>query len=375
MKIAIISHLKHPVRPPFAGGLEMFTHALVRGLASRGHDVTCFATADSDPSLPIRGVCQLGTVALGDEQDCSSAERAEWVERFENEVYDRLMDSVEWEEFDVIHNNSLHPRPLQHVSQLGTPMITTLHTPPLTRMTEVLEDDWETAAIHFVNVSRANAQLWSESITNQTVIHNGVDTSRWSLNLRPRRQAVWFGRITPEKGTHLAVAAAKQAKLPLVIVGPKYDLPYFDNEIAPQLSEDVRYLGHTDHERLSQIVRSSAVTILTPCWDEPFGLVAAESLACGTPVAAFARGGLKEIVTERTGRLCEPNDVASLAAGIRECLDLNRRDCRSRATTSFGIDANISSYEKLYTEVTNHTEIPETLVSGWDVDGLAEVVV
>ena len=375
MKIAIISHLKYPICPPFAGGLEMFTYALVRGLVNRGHDVTCFASADSDPNLPIHAVCERGTVAWGQEHNFATNERDRQVERFEDGMYDRLMSNVNWDNFDVIHNNSLHPSPLRWGGQLDTPMITTLHTPPLPRMCQVLAEDWETTEFRFVNVSRANATPWSEYLTDQTIIHNGVDTKQWGFNYRPRRQAVWFGRITPEKGTHLAIAAAQKAKLPLVLVGPKYDVEYFDTQIAPLLCDDIRYLGHADHTRLATIVQDSAVTVLTPCWDEPFGLVAAESLSCGTPVAAFARGGLTEIVNEETGRLCEPDNVSDLARGMRECLELDRRVCRDHVVSQFGIEANLTAYEELYSKVAGRTELPQPAIVEPYVDDLAEVAI
>jgi glycosyltransferase involved in cell wall biosynthesis len=160
--------------------------------------------------------------------------------------------------------------------------------------------------------------------------------------------AIWFGRVVPEKAPHLAIRAAREAGMSIDLAGPSLDKGYFDAEIAPLLDDRTRYLGHLRHEQLMRAVGRACVSVVTPNWDEPYGLVAAESLACGTPVAAFARGGVPEILDERSGRLAAPGDVVGLGQAMIEAAQLSRGDARDRAVTSCSLERMVDDYELLY---------------------------
>ena len=140
------------------------------------------------------------------------------------------------------------------------------------------------------------------AFAQQKVIHNGVDCEFWNHCGGPRRRrAVWFGRVHPDKGTHLAIDAAHRAGLPIDVVGPASDQAYYSKFVAPRLKADDVYHGLRSHKEICRIVGSASVALATPCWDEPFGLVVAEALACGTPVAGFARGALPELLPSPVG--------------------------------------------------------------------------
>ncbi|KAA5539181.1 glycosyltransferase family 4 protein [Roseiconus nitratireducens] len=347
MKIGIIGHLKFPIAKPHAGGLEAFTDAYVRALIQRGHDVTLFASADSDRELPLEPIVDRGTVV-----DCvrrvGRIDHA-WIDSVEDEAYENLMVKLADSDFDVIHNHSLSPIPLRFAALLPMEMVTTIQTSVLPRMSEELLQRGSRSCGHFVNISQSNEKSWQAFIEDQSVIFNGIDTEFWRYQPGPRsRRAVWLGRITPKKGTHLAIAAAHRAGLPIDVVGPVVDSDYFAEHVWPQLGRQDSYLGHRVQEDLCEIIGLASVALVTPCCDEPVGMAVAEALSCGTPVAGFARGALPEILVPSVGQLAYPGDVEGLAKATLDCLNLNREACSRLARQRFGFDRMVKQYESVY---------------------------
>lgn len=346
LKVALIASSQHPIAEPFAGGLEAHTSLLAAGLRDRGHRVTVFAASASPES---------GITALSDGLDLSEAARddasmPEEAFMVEHHAYLQLMLRLARSSFDVVQNNSLHYLPVAMSDMLGRPLVTTLHTPP----TPWLESALRCASgATCVSVSEANAARWSASVAVHDVIPNGVDTDLWTFRPRPAAPdlAVWSGRMTPEKGPHLAALAARAAGLQLRLAGPVHDAKYFSRKVEPLLSERIRYVGHLRHEDLAQLVGSAAVFLCTPRWDEPYGLVVAEALACGTPVAAFDRGAMSEVLDDATGRLAEPDSVPALAEAARQAAGLDRGACRSRAERVCSADTMVDRYCRLYREL------------------------
>jgi glycosyltransferase involved in cell wall biosynthesis len=136
-----------------------------------------------------------------------------------------------------------------------------------------------------------------------------------------------------------------------VLAGPILDLDYFRAEVEPLLGPDATYAGHLAQDDLAALVGGSAVAVVTPAWDEPYGLVAAEALACGTPVAAYARGGLPEVLSPDTGRLAAGGDVDMLAAAITSALSLDRVQCRRHAEDELSLTRMVDRYEDLYLDI------------------------
>ena len=185
----------------------------------------------------------------------------------------------------------------------------------------------------FVGVSKSICRQWDDIRHIPNVVLNGVDLRCFSYQSAPDRNKylIWHGRLVPEKGAHFAIDAARQLGLQLYIAGPIIDAEYFDLEIYPRLGNGVSYLGHLRQRALAKCIAGASAFLCTPRWEEPYGLVVAEALACGVPVAAFKRGAIPEILTQECGVLAKPDDISSLAAAAQEALTLSRSACRARA--------------------------------------------
>jgi len=332
MRVALISHDTYPIAEPFAGGLESFTWQLAKGLRDRGIAVTVFAGPGSDPDLGVEELhvepVQLSLHARAD----TSMPRERVVQ--ETFAYLGCMQQLAARsDIDVVHNNSLHFLPIALSQMLRVPFLG--------------------EAARVTAVSRATANRWAH-VLDPRVIHNGVDFERWEYG-DGGPDLVWMGTITPEKGPHVAAQIAKQANRRLRIAGPLSDADYFDSVLTPLLDDDVTYVGHLRHRELAVLVGSSAACLVTPLWEEPFGLVAAEAMACGTPVLALARGGLGEVVGEPGGIVVpvfeDPADtVAAAAAALLDVELENRRSVRDYARR-FDLVTVIDRYIDLYEEL------------------------
>lgn len=345
LNVCLVASSRFPVKEPFVGGLEAHTYALADALMRRGHHVSLFAAPGSDPALRAtelpRSTFSLSPAARAD----VGAGPEAWME--EHHAYLDLMLGIgrgRYGPFDVVHNNSLHHLPIAMSEAIDVPVVTTLHTPPVPWLESAVR--FAAPRSRFVAVSGCMAREWAHAVDAQ-VVHNGVDLDRW----RPGpggRGAVWSGRIVPEKAPHEALDAAARAGVPIDLVGPLHDPSYFERQIVPRLGDSARYLGHLDGTALQRLLGQTSVAVVTPQWDEPFGLVAIEAMACGTPVAAYDRGALREIVDERTGVLVPPGDLDALAAALVAAARRDRGVTREHAVRHFSLERMVAAYEAIY---------------------------
>lgn len=350
MKIALLGHIRHPIAQPFMGGMEAHSWMLAQALQDRGHEVTLFASGDSDPRFKISPIVAEhydrafpwhdfhGTDALNTHLD---------------EAFAAACDRLATSDFDVIHNNSLHRFPPTMALSKGVAMVTTLHVPPfigLVRAVRASAAPWNC----FTVPSQNQHQAWwpDRAPAEAVVVPNGVDLARWRYSADHDGGALWVGRITPNKGTHLAAAAAALAGVRLTIYGTIEHRDYFETQVRPMLTDQITYGGHLDGPDLAERVRRAAVLLFTPLWDEPFGLAAVEAMACGVPVASLDRGAAREVIGE-AGRFASTPDAKGLATALRQAMLIPRAIPRDRVTSSFTLDKMVDRYERLY-ELVSH---------------------
>jgi glycosyltransferase involved in cell wall biosynthesis len=345
--VVVIADTRYPIAEPFAGGMQSMTWHLVHGLRRRGLQVSVFAGPGTDPRLGAMTL-EVEPLRLSDaaRRDVSMLPE-EWVRQ--HHAYMRVMlDLSRRDDVDLVHNNSLHHMPVAMADLIPVPVVTTLHTPP-TPWLEPAVRHGGPEHNRFVAVSEHTAALWSHA-AEVDVIPNGVDTEQWPLG-PGGGDLVWFGRIVPEKAPHLAIEIARRAGRHLRFAGPRPDPIYWAEKIRPRLGAGVEYVGHLTQQDLAQLVGSSAACLVTPRWDEPFGLVGAESLSCGTPVVGFARGGLPEVVDRSCARLVDGDDVDGAVLAVEEAVRLPRAAARERALRHCSVDQMIDRYLELFLEL------------------------
>lgn len=344
LKIAVIAHCRHPIAPPFMGGMEAHTHHLVHALAARGHQVTLVAAGDSQvevallPMMPAHYDRDFpwhrfhGTEALNTHLDQHHAQ---------------ALRAIMAEGFDIVHNNSLHRFPPRLSRAARLPMVTSLHVPPFDALRRTVADS--VAPWHRVTGCSAHhlRAYWpGDTPPHAHVVANGIDLAAWPFSPHGDGSAVWAGRITPNKAPHLALVAARRTGVPLTLFGAVEDGDYFRDRIQPELRGGARYGGHLPSRALAAEYGRASVLLFTPQWDEPFGLTAIEAMACGTPVAAIRLGAVTEVVGE-AGRYAA-TDGTGLDHALAEAMAIPRTVPRARVIRQFTLDRMIAGYETLY---------------------------
>jgi glycosyltransferase involved in cell wall biosynthesis len=333
MRVAMLAPVAWRVPPRHYGPWEQFVSLLTEGLVERGVDVTLFATADSLTAAALVSVLDRG---YAEEPDIDVKV---WESLHVSRVFERAGD------FDLIHN-SFDFLPLTYSALVDTPTLTTIHGFSSERILPVYEK--YNASSHYVAISDADRR---PSLDYLATIHHGVDTDAFGPGADRGRYLVFFGRIHPEKGTAEAIDVARRTGRPLVIAGVVSDQEYFEHQVAPHVDgADVRYVGPVGPCQRRILLGEAHALLHLIAFDEPFGFSVVEAMASGTPVIAFDRGSMPELISAtRTGFLVSDVEGAAAAVGLVDGLD--RGAIRREAVARFGRDRMVERYLAAYRSV------------------------
>jgi glycosyltransferase involved in cell wall biosynthesis len=331
MKIALLGTVAWRTPPRSYGPWEQVVALLADGLVARGVDVTLFATLDSGTDATLDGVCPTPYA-----EDPSVDGRV-------SEALHVAHCLARSGEFDLVHNH-LDWLPLTLTEMWQAPLLTTVHGYSGAHILPAYQHAARKGA-RFVSISDADRNA---ALPYVATVYHGIEASRFPFCERPNDYLLAFGRIHPDKGTSTAIEIARKCGYPLVICGPVHDADYFEQRVMPHIDGDaVQYLGSVDSTERA-VLLGGAVALLHPIdFADPFGLAVVESMMCGTPVVAYPRGALPEIVNiGATGYLVNGTDAAARA--VPRAARLNRRHVAEVASTRFSADRMVDAYLDLY---------------------------
>ncbi len=350
MRLALIAPLVAPIREPHVGGSQAFLADLAVGLTRRGHAVHLYAASGSR----VEGV-EVMDVGVDHRPLEASLYRADGAVPHERAAaagaFAAVYAAIADERYDIVHNHAFDAPAIALGADAGAPLVHTLHLPPERTLAAALQRTQRSERPATVAcVSRSQARAWAAHVTVDALLAPAVPTRSIRFAASASRGALFAGRLSPEKGAAEAIDIARAAGLPIKVFGDAYDGRYAREEIGPRRSRrGVTVCGGVARAVLWAAMARASVVLCPARWEEPFGMVAAEAQACGTPVVAFARGALAEVVVDGvTGLLVAPEDIQAAAEAVRESAALARTDCRSHAERELDLERSLDAHERLY---------------------------
>jgi glycosyltransferase involved in cell wall biosynthesis len=339
LKIAQIAPLWFSVPPKRYGGIERIVSYLTEELTKRGHSVTLFASGDSKTKAKLVSVSKKSLSGL-------NIPWHDWW--WNNHNYSTAFKKSS--SFDIIHSHWT-PMGMYFQDLTKTPTLHTLHNLP-----KKSDIRWEI----FRNYKKSNVAFISKKQKQNSVVkfkkswvaYNGIPVKKFNFKPKPENHLIWIGRISPDKGTDIAIKIAKKARMKLLIAGqlqPKYQ-DYFDKKINPHLGSKIKYIGELSQSELASFYGQGKAFIYPIKWQEPFGLVMVEAQACGTPVIAFDKGSVPEVVKHgKTGFVVK--NITEAVKAVKKINQIKREDCRKWVEKNFAIEKMVDNYEKVYYKI------------------------
>lgn len=345
MRVALIAPPFIPVPPRKYGGTELFIAQLAEGLQKLGLDVVVYANGESTVATEVRWLYKT----------------SQWP--IEGEIFSNLADvnHSAWairdaqQDCDVIHANNVPALSMSRLSSV--PFAYTLH--------HVHEEHLSNFYSYYTDVEYvtiSDFQRHREKMPRMRTIHHGIDTEIYSCNRGKREYLSFLGRIAPMKGTHLAIEVAKRSGIPLKIAGEIQPCfrSYWESKVQPLVDgKFVEYIGEADLQAKNELLQNSIAMLFPIQWNEPFGLVMIEAMACGAPVLALPGGAVEEVVRNGvSGYICK--NVAEMAKRVRDAADLPAAGVRAYVEKKFSIQRMASQYAQLFRDLASAPVLDST---------------
>ena len=333
MRIAMLSPIAWRTPPQHYGPWESVVSILTEGLVRRGVGVTLFATKNSLTRAELRSVCQSGY-----EED-KSIDPKVWECLHIAEVFEHAR------EFDLIHNH-FDFLPLTYTALVRTPVLTTIHGFSSPKILPVYEKYNDRA--YYVSISDADR---NERLSYVRTIHHGIELEQFDFNASPNDNLLFFGRIHPDKGTREAIEVARRSGRRLIIAGIIQDQDYFEAQVRPHIDDNqVQYIGSVGPAERNRVLRQAYALLHPIHFEEPFGLSVVESMACGTPVIAFDRGSMPELISSGINGFLV-HDVEGAVEALAQVGRLERAACRRTVEERFSAERMVDEYLSVYREI------------------------
>jgi len=340
MRIGLIAPPWTPIPPRLYGGIELVVDQLARGLQDAGHEVLLFTTGDSTCPVPRKWVLE----------EAEGARIGVTVPEIRHvlHAYEAVRTS------DVVHDHTLMgPFHAERFPEL--PVATTIHGPFNAELTDIYSSIADRVPV--VAISHAQRRSAPE-IPIARVIHHGVEASQFPIGDGHGDEEgpylLFLGRMADDKGAHRAIEVARKAGLRILLAGKmreNWEQAYFHERVEPLLGPDAEYLGEVSHGRKIELLGGAAALLFPIRWNEPFGMVMVEAMACGTPVLAFPEGAAPEVVDDGlTGFLCEDEIAMVEAVGNLDRID--RRACRRAVEGYFSTHRMVAEHIELFESMT-----------------------
>jgi len=333
MRIAMLSPIAWRTPPRHYGPWESIVSLLTEGLVRKGVDVTLFATQDSKTKAKLLGVCPRGY------KEDKTIEPKVWECLHISKLFEQA------DEYDLIHNH-FDFLPLTYSHMTDTPLLTTIHGFSSPKILPVYKK--YNNRCYYVSISDADR---SPELSYLATIYHGIDLDRFTFQPNHGDYLLFFGRIHHDKGPKEAIQIARQTGMKLILAGIVQDQEYFDQEVKPFLNEKtVTFVGSAGPGQRDNLLGGAYALLHPISFDEPFGLSVIEAMACGTPVIAFNRGSMPEVICHgQTGYLV--HSVEEAVDKLREIPQLRRRHCRRWVEEKFSVDRMVDDYLRVYREI------------------------
>ena len=349
LNVAMLAPPWISVPPPGYGGVEAVVGALTEALVRRGHAVTLFCAPGSVSSAKV--------VNLLGESHADEIERSLYEVDHVSRAFEEIDLAARPDSFDVIHDHCGFTA-LAMADRIQTPLVHTLHGPFTPSTAAFYARHGHKATL--VSISKAQLSAAPPGLSTVDTIPNPIDLRAWPLREQKDKFLLWVGRMTPEKGPQRAIEVARIADLPLVLAGviQPGQQAFFEREVAPHIDgEAVRFVGEIEGSFKRSLFARARGLLMPIRWEEPFGMVMVEAMACGTPVIAFPEGAARELVVEgKTGFLV--GDEQAMAVAVPNLPSIAPRDCREWVARHCDVDAVAVAYERTYRSLAPQTSAP-----------------